>query len=177
MIGTMKSVCAGALLLAANGAPAADTRYLPPAGLYQVDIVGGLKVQSPAHTLERKDTYDGGSGRIDSEFRRDGGSPAKNVIPGAGPHQTCIGPTPPGALPKGLAIDGCKATKGNVVNGEMTAVHSCPWGSMKIHLRQLDAKSWQTSVERVQNGGGEGGVARKEQKTVMRLTRVGDCKG
>lgn len=86
----------------AGAALAADTRYLPPPGLYKVDIVGGLKVQSPTHTLERNDTYDGASGSISSEYKRDGGSPAKNVIPGAGPHRTCIGPTAPGALPKGL---------------------------------------------------------------------------
>lgn len=169
--------CIAIGLGAAGAALAADTRYLPPPGLYQVDIVGGLKVQSPTHTLERNDTHDGASGSISSEYKRDGGSPAKNVIPGAGPHRTCIGPTAPGALPKGLAIDGCKATKGQVVNGEMVALHTCPWGSMKIHLRQADAKTWQTSVERVQNGNAEAGTARNEQKTVMRLTRVGDCKG
>ncbi len=166
-----------ALALAAAAFAAPDTRYLPPAGLYQVDIVGGMKSMSPARTLERNDTYDGESGSVSSEFKRDGGSPAKSMIPGAGPLRTCIGPTKPGALPKGVAIDGCKATKGEVINGEMVAVHNCPWGNMKIHMRQLDAKTWQTSMERVQTGGGEGGSARKEQKTVMRLTRVGDCQG
>ncbi len=165
-----------ALAFATNVAVAADTRYLPPAGLYQVDIVGGMKSMSPARTLERNDTYDGESGSVSSEFKRDGGSPAKSMIPGTGPLRTCIGPTKPGALPKGVAIDGCKATKGEVINGEMVAVHNCPWGNMKIHMRQLDAKTWQTSMERVQTGGGEAGGARKEHKTVMRLTRVGDCK-
>ena len=173
----MTNTLTGALALAfaTNVAVAADTRYLPPAGLYQVDIVGGMKSMSPARTLERNDTYDGESGSVSSEFKRDGGSPAKSMIPGTGPLRTCIGPTKPGALPKGVAIDGCKATKGEVINGEMVAVHNCPWGNMKIHMRQLDAKTWQTSMERVQTGGGEAG-ARKEHKTVMRLTRVGDCK-
>jgi len=163
-------------LAGAASVRAADTRYLPPPGLYQVDIVGNLKARSPGHAIERNDTYDGESGSVDSEFTRNGSGPVKHMIPGGGPLRTCIGPAKPGALPKGVAIDGCKATKGEVVNGEMIAVHNCPSGSMKIHLRQIDAKTWQTSVERVQPGGGDAGPARKEMKTVMRLTRVGDCK-
>ncbi|MEW6021101.1 MAG: hypothetical protein AB1807_03060 [Pseudomonadota bacterium] len=173
---TRNSLYALALAFAANAALAADTGYLPPPGLYQIDIAGGIKIQSPTHALERNDTYDGKSGSIESAFKHNGGSPAKNVIPGTGPLRTCIGPTKPGALPKGVAIDGCKATKGEVINGEMVAVHNCPWGNMKIHLRRLDAKTWQTALQRVQNGNAEAGTARNEQKTVMRLTRVGDCK-
>ena len=33
------------LAVAANAALAADTSYMPPPGLYQIDIAGGIKIQ------------------------------------------------------------------------------------------------------------------------------------
>lgn len=160
----------------ALSALAADTRYLPPPGLYQIDIVNDFASRGPGGTLRHHDRADGASGRLDTEFQRIDGSRGSHTIPGTAPNQTCIEPVASGGLPKKLMIDGCKATKGVVTNGEMNAVHTCPWGSMKINLRQVDAKTWQTTVEQVRNPA-VAGASMREQKSVLRLTRIGNCKG
>lgn len=221
-----------ALALAAAAAAATDTRYLPPPGLYQVDIVSDHAVHDRNGTRKSHDRYDGRSGGVDTQFQRADGSRGSYALKGAGPNRTCIEPVKPGGLPKSLVVDGCKATKGVVTNGEMNAVHSCPWGTMNISMRQIDAKTWQTTVQRVRTGSvpedsgdfedplkesmehmlkhgnaeeraeakrylaeskkfaeemkgapkpdlgpDAGGGSRKEEKSVMRLTRIGDCKG
>jgi len=216
----------------AGAALAADTRYLPPPGLYQVDIVSNHATQGAGGTSKRRRTYDGPSGAVHMEFEHANGTRSNHTVAGTGPNQTCIEPVKPGGLPKRLMIDGCTATRGVVTNGEMNAVHTCPWGSMKINLRQVDAKTWQTTVQQVKTGNGDAGngafvdplqmpmehmlkhgnaeekaEARRhfaemkefkeqmknapqpeplpagaagsvrEQQSVMRLTRIGDCKG
>jgi hypothetical protein len=221
------SIIAGAiaLALAAATAVAADTRYLPPPGLYQVDIVSDRATHGAGGTFKRHRKYDGPSGAVQMQFEHANGTRSST----AGPNQTCIEPVKPGGIPKKLMVDGCTATKGVVTNGEMNAVHTCPWGSMKINMRQIDAKIWQTTVQQVKTGNGDAGNgefvdplqmpmehmlkhgtaeekaeakrhfaemkefkeqmknapppepmpagAVREQKSVMRLTRIGDCKG
>jgi len=222
-----------ALGLGWAGAPlAADTRYLPPPGLYQVDIVADHATHGANGTSSRHRVYDGPSGSVATRYKRSDGSRGSYTTAGTGPNQTCIEPVKPGGLPKKLMVDGCTATKGVVTNGEMNAVHTCPWGSMKINLRQIDARTWQTTVQQVKTGNGDTGNgefvdplqmpmehmlkhgtaeekaeakrhfaemkefreqmknapkpepmpagavgAVREQKSVMRLTRIGDCKG
>ena len=222
-----------ALALAAAAPAAPDTRYLPPPGLYQIDIVSDQAVHNRnGGTMKSHDRYDGKSGGVDTQFQRIDGSRGSYSLKGTGPNRICIEPVKPGGLPKSLVVDGCKATKGVVTNGEMNAVHTCPWGTMNISMRQIDAKTWQTTVQRIKTGSasedsgdfedpmqesmeymlkhgnaeeraeakrylaeskkfaeemkrapksdpgpGEGGGSRKEEKSVMRLTRIGDCKG
>lgn len=220
-----------ALTLANTAANATDTRYLPPPGLYQVDIVSEQAVHDSSGTRKSHDRYDGKSGGVNTRFQRIDGSRGSHALKGTGPNRTCIEPVKPGGLPKSLVMDGCKATKGVVTNGEMHAVHTCPWGTMNISMRQIDAKTWQTTVQRVKTGsapeddgdfedplkesmehmlkhgnaeeraeakrylaeskkfaeemksapkpdlGPVDGGSRKEEKSVMRLTRIGDCKG
>lgn len=235
-----RSILAGAVALAftavnaASAASTADTRYLPPPGLYQIDIVADHATHGGNGTSTQRKRYDGRSGGVETQFQRTDGSRGSYATAGAGPNQTCIEPVKPGGIPKKLMVDGCTATKGVVTNGEMNAVHTCPWGSMKINMRQIDAKTWQTTVQQVKTGNGDaqgsngdfvdplqgpmehmlkhgtaeekaeakrhfaemkefkeqmknapkpeplpaGAVgAVREQKSVMRLTRIGDCKG
>ncbi|MDN4060564.1 hypothetical protein QPK31_20340 [Massilia sp. YIM B02769] len=226
-----RSILAGAIALAIAAAAGAapDTRYLPPPGLYQIDIVADHASHGAAGTSKQRKRYDGTSGGVETQFQRTDGSRGSYATAGAGPNQTCIEPVKPGGIPKKLMVDGCTATKGVVTNGEMNAVHTCPWGSMKINMRQIDAKTWQTTVQQVKTGNGDAGNgefvdplqmpmehmlkhgtaeekaeakrhfaemkefkeqmknapppepmpagAVREQKSVMRLTRIGDCKG
>ncbi len=226
-----RSILAGAIALAIAAAAGAapDTRYLPPPGLYQIDIVADHASHGAAGTSKQRKRYDGTSGGVETQFQRTDGSRGSYATAGAGPSQTCIEPVKPGGIPKKLMVDGCTATKGVVTNGEMNAVHTCPWGSMKINMRQIDAKTWQTTVQQVKTGNGDAGNgefvdplqmpmehmlkhgtaeekaeakrhfaemkefkeqmknapppepmpagAVREQKSVMRLTRIGDCKG
>lgn len=229
-----RSILAGAIALAIAAAAGAapDTRYLPPPGLYQIDIVADHASHGAAGTSKQRKRYDGTSGGVETRFQRADGSRGSYATAGAGPNQTCIEPVKPGGIPKKLMVDGCTATKGVVTNGEMNAVHTCPWGSMRINMRQIDAKTWQTTVQQVKTGNGDAGNgefvdplqmpmehmlkhgtaeekaearrhfaemkefkeqmknaptaepvpagalgAVREQKSVMRLTRIGDCKG
>jgi len=223
---------AGLLVLAVGAGAAPDIRYLPPPGLYQVDIVSDHATHGAGGTFKRHRKYDGPSGAVQMQFEHANGTRSSTSLAGDGPNQTCIEPVKPGGIPKKLMVDGCTATRGVVTNGEMNAVHTCPWGSMKINMRQIDAKTWQTTVQQVKTGNGDAGNgefvdplqmpmehmlkhgtpeekaeakrhfaemkefkeqmknapqpepmpagalgAVREQKSVMRLTRVGDCKG
>lgn len=49
---------------------AADTHYLPPPGLYQIDIVSDFASRGPGGTLRHHDRADGATGRLDTEFQR-----------------------------------------------------------------------------------------------------------
>ncbi|MCC2961611.1 hypothetical protein LK540_14365 [Massilia sp. IC2-278] len=225
---------AAALLLAAAAAAAAapDPAYLPPPGLYQFDVVSDLTNHNIGGNTFSHETQDGATGDLNSRSRRKDGSSGSFAAKGKGPMQVCMPATRPGALPKNLAIDGCKASKGQVIGGQMVAVHSCPWGDMKITLRKVDARTWETTTQVVEtvdgsddaadehplrevyedwvkNGSAEEKAegrrllaeARKyeaerktmpktvlapadpkgaplfEEKSVIRLTRLGDCKG
>lgn len=174
-----RTIVTGAIALsfAAGAAIAANDRYLPPPGLYEIQVVNTLTSRSPSGTTQTRDTFDE-KGGVSSEYRREDGSRATHAVAGNAPNRTCIGPTKSGALPKDMAMDGCTASKGEVIGGEMVVVQSCPWGKMKIHMRQIDAKTWQTSMNMVKSNSGDGpGASEKTEMGGVRMTRIGNCKG
>ena len=88
-----------ALALAASVSAAADTRYLPPAGLYQVDIVSDQAVHNRnGGTMKSHDRYDGKTGGVDSQFQRIDGSRGSYALKGSGPNRICIEPVKPGEI-------------------------------------------------------------------------------
>jgi len=142
------SLLGGLLALAAAGAGAApDTRYMPPPGLYQVDIVSERRLDSPAGTPQDRSTIDGASGAVATRFRRADGSEGSHAVAGEGAQRVCIKPVKSVEMPKELLGAGCTIGKGQVVGGQMVATNSCPWGKVKTSMRQVDARTWETIVE------------------------------
>ena len=229
-----------ALALAATAAMAApDTRYMTPPGLYRVEVVDDLTVRSPNGAISKHTTVDAATGNMDTRFRRKDGSGGTQRLAGDGAQEVCVQPTKSVELPKGLRIDGCNATKGQVISNAMVSVHNCPWGKITISQRQVNASTWERTMESVTTGVPGVGVAgdsyavpramaeqaartgnakeraeaqealaffrtmaaeqkkmaqemppeaiaamngarstgAKTQKSVMRMTRIGDCKG
>lgn len=151
------AVALGLVITSASAAAAPDPAYLPPPGLYQVDVVTDRVSHSAGGKTTTRRTEDGASGAQKNQFRRSEGKAGSYAVGGAGPNRMCLGPTAPGALPKNLKIDGCNASKGQVIGGQMVAMHSCPWGKMKLSMRKVDARTWETTTEmsEVANGGGD----------------------
>ena len=221
-----------ALGLVATAVAAPEPAYLPPPGLYQIDVVSDRVSHSPGGKTTTRETVDGATGAQKSQFRRSEGKTGSHATAGAGPNRICLGPTAPGALPKNLKVDGCNASKGQVIGGQMVATHSCPWGNIKLSMRKVDAKTWETTTEMTETslpsgnnrvhplrdvyeemarskdpkvraegkemlaeakkaeeelkdaplddlpmeGAAMRGAPLEQQKSVMRMTRLGDCK-
>lgn len=137
-----------ALLAVASGAGAApDTRYMPPPGLYQVEIVSERSVDSPAGTVQDRSTVDAATGAVDTRFRRADGSQGRHTVAGDGAQRVCIRPVKSVEVPKELLGAGCTVGKGQVVGQHMVATNTCPWGQVKTSMRQVDARTWETVVE------------------------------
>lgn len=144
------TLTAGATAMAAAVPAAQDPAYLPPPGLYQFDVVSDRTSHGSGGKTFTHETQDGASGRLQARTRSTEGGQAGHAFKGSGPMQVCMPATKPGAIPKNLVIDGCKAMKGEVIKGQMVAVQNCPWGNMKITLRRVDARTWENTTEIVE---------------------------
>ncbi|KQQ91769.1 hypothetical protein ASF77_07510 [Massilia sp. Leaf139] len=148
------NIIAGALALAlgAGGASAADTRYLLPPGQYQIETVSDSSLANPAGSVGARTVTDGATGNIQAQVRRADGSRGSYALAGDGAQQVCIRPVKTVDIPKELLADGCTAGKGQVVGNQMVSVNSCSWGQVKTSLRQVDAKTWESTTESVFTG-------------------------
>lgn len=135
------------LAVASNAALAADTSYMPPPGLYQVEIVSERSVNSPAGAVQDRSTVDAATGAVDTRLRRADGSQGRYAVEGDGAQRVCIKPVKSVEVPKELLGAGCTVGKGQVLGQQMVATNSCPWGKVKTSMRQVDAKTWETVVE------------------------------
>jgi hypothetical protein len=65
----------------------------------------------------------------------------------ASPQRICVKPYKTVGMPEELFREGCTFAQAEVVGERKVTVNSCPWGKVKISLRQLDANTWESALE------------------------------
>lgn len=158
MLKTTNALAMLAILPAALAVPAGaastvpDARFHPAPGLYKLETLSDATAHQPAGRVQSRTAVDAATGAASTQFRRLDGSTGGHALPGDGPQQVCIRPLKAASLPQGMQVDGCRATPGRVVGDSMVATNTCPWGKVETRIRQVDARTWETTAHTVITG-------------------------
>jgi hypothetical protein len=141
-----------ALVLASGAAQAAaDNRHIPPPGLYEFQIVTDRKASSPAGSVAVRTDGDSATGTERAQYRTSDGRTAMSSATGA-PTNICIPATKPGAIPPQLLAAGCVGKPG-ILQGDRMVFHtSCSGIQTTTTMRQIDSRTWESTVKVVQTG-------------------------
>lgn len=140
----------------AGPAPATDSRYMAPPGLYEVHIQSDRLTRSPDGRSIREQIDVGAEGDHKVRYSNSEGRTGSYGVAGDKPHRSCIPAVKSAAIPPQMLAGGCVGKPGVVKGERMVSEASCPWGKMTFTSRRVDDKTWENTIDEERKGGASG---------------------
>lgn len=78
------------------------------------------------------------------------------TLDGMRQRNVCMAPMQSLEVPRDLVANGCTLTKGQVLSGQILMQLACPWNRTTTRTRQVDERTWETTVETITHRGPTG---------------------
>lgn len=148
---TIVCIAIAASPLAAHAVTQAD--YMPPPGLYRIDLDSTIKVTTPVNAILHRMQRDGASGTEKASGRKADGSWVEGgSYQGAGPVTQCVKPAAPS--PVGLLDSraACVQRGGALENGAWVIRQRCAQDDYEITIRKTGNSTWEYKTDVLQKG-------------------------